>query len=369
MRHYTPEKVIIERSVRDSSIAHNVLSALPTTPVEFIDSVDVLVHEARRDRPTIAGGKQDLVLARHRGGFFKPCPAGTTRAGSRNVCCNYFVVSTSSNCHMECSYCYLQTHLNFPQMVVYANHGDLLDELDEAFRSNPRARFRVGTGELADSLALDPLTRYSVPLVEFFADVPNAVLELKTKSNCVENLLDLDHRQRTVVSWSVNPDAIQRTEEHKTATLDQRLAAAEKCSSAGYPVAFHFDPILHYPGWENDYRGLVEEVFTRFTSDSIAWVSLGALRMTPRLKGLIRDRFPSSRLPLGELVATGDGKLRYFKPLRVDLLGQMRAWIREAAPGVRIYACMEDTGVWGKVFPGRPPAEVELGDSLLELLI
>ena len=57
---------------------------------------------------------------------------------------------------MECSYCYLQAYLNLPYMVVYANIEDLLDELGQVFRGNPKSHYRVGSGELADSLAPSP---------------------------------------------------------------------------------------------------------------------------------------------------------------------------------------------------------------------
>ena len=94
------------------------------------------------------------------------------------------------------SYCYLQSYLNFPYMIVYANSGDLLSELELTLKQRPGELLRIGTGELSDSLALDPLTSYSVPLVEFFAHQENGILEFKTKSNCVENLLHLDHRAK-----------------------------------------------------------------------------------------------------------------------------------------------------------------------------
>ncbi len=365
---YRPSRLIIEDSVRDLPITRTVLRRLPTTPVQFVPRVEVLLEETRQRSPGIAQGKTTLLLCRHKGRFFKPCPAATTPEGTSNVCCNYFVVNFASNCHMECSYCYLQGHLNLPYMVIYANHEELLEELSTVFNGQPESSFRVGTGELADSLALDHLTGYSVPLVNFFARQRNAVLEFKTKSDCVENFLDLEHRGRTVVSWSINPTTVQKEEEHKTANLDDRLRAASLCAEAGYPIVFHFDPIVHYENWERDYRLLVEEVFDRIPPRSIPWVSLGALRMTPHLKQIMRQRFPHSRLPLGELVPTEDGKLRYFKPIRLEMLQKMQGWIAAASPETRTYTCMENAHIWSRVYDRPIPTEVELGDSLLQLL-
>jgi spore photoproduct lyase len=271
---------------------------------------------------------------------------------------------------MECSYCYLQSYLNFPYMIIYANVDDLLGELDSVFKADPGTFFRIGTGELADSLALDHLTGYSVPLVEFFATTPNAVLELKTKSDCVSRLMGLSHNDGTIVGWSVNTEFVQEREEHKTVSIEGRLGAAEVCVENGYRVAFHFDPIVHYPGWREDYSRVVDRIFDRIPASSIAWISLGALRMTPDLKEMMRLRFKKSFLPLGELVPGGDGKLRYAKPIRLALYQHLLDAIRGKGGELpAVYACMERPEVWSRVFGGSPPSQLEVDAFLSSGLV
>lgn len=369
MTCYRPHQIFVEESVRKSPITENVLARLPDVPVKIIDSVEEKLVEAKRKNPTIPRAKQSLVLARHKGRFFKMCPASQTRGDQRNACCNYFVINFASNCHMECTYCYLQSYLNFPYMIIYANAEDLLEELDQVVRNNPERYFRIGTGELADSLALDSLTGYGRLLINYFSTLENAVLELKTKTDCVDDLLHLDHRGRTVVSWSINPGYIHRTNEHKTASPEERLEAAQRCVASGYSVAFHVDPMIHYPEWEEDYRNLFETIFGSLPSRSIAWISLGTLRMTSSLRDLMRSRFPKSFLPRGELVTSEDGKLRYFKPIRVEMYGKAMEWIRSHSPETKVYACMERADVWQKAFAEGPPDEVELGDSLVQVVL
>lgn len=368
MKPYRPEQVFVERTVESSPITKNVLDRLPGVPIQVIDSTEFLLERSQRWNPTIPRSKKTLILAHHKGNFFKPCPGKRTPNGRQRVCCNYFVINYASNCHMECSYCYLQSYLNFPYMTIYANEADLVLELETAFAQSPHEFFRIGTGELADSLALDPLTGYSTVLVEFFARQSNAVLELKTKSDCVENLLGLEHQGKTVVSWSMNPRYVQEREEHKTASISQRFKAAGECVRAGYPVGFHLDPLICYPGWETGYRDLIEEIFQTVPAASIAWISLGSLRMTSQLKEIIRRRFPNSFLPLGELVPNPDGKMRYFKPLRVGMYRQVLGWIREKSPTTHVYACMEGPGVWREVFQ-RVPTEAELGQELIQCVV
>jgi len=369
MKQYKPDKIIIEYGLEHSTITQNVLLRSPEVPIEYIDSTDELLRQFRQLRPTITQAKKNLVLTRHRGRFFKSCPAGQTKGHFENACCNYFVLNYASNCHMECTYCYLQSYLNFPHMVIYANCDDLLSELQQVLSRKSRPFYRIGTGELADSLALDPLTSYSVPLVQFFARQEKAVLEFKTKSNCVANILDLDHRGHTVVSWSMNPRFVQKKEEHKTATIEERFQAAELCVRAGYPVAFHLDPLVFYPHWEKDYQLLIEEIFERIPATSIPWISMGSLRMNPPLKDLIRQRFPQSFLPLGELIPCQDGKLRYFKPIRVMMFRRVLGWIRSKTTTTSVFTCMEEPQTWTKIFGHAPPSEKHLNDKLIESLI
>jgi spore photoproduct lyase len=267
---------------------------------------------------------------------------------------------------MDCSYCYLQDYLaHNPALKVFSNVEDLLGEAHELFSRQRRFFFRVGTGEITDSLALDPYIGFSEQIVPFFAEQPNAFLELKTKSDCVENLLHLDPKEKVVVSWSMNPQRVIDQDEHLTASFEERLLAAYRCQQAGYKLGFHLDPIIEYSGWEEDYREMVERIFTVVDYRRIAWVSMGVLRNTPNLKRIMRQRFPSTRLLSGEQVLCPDGKMRYFHPLRVSIYRKMLQWIRNASPTVFVYLCMESREVWEQVFGFSPSCEKELGNQMI----
>ena len=123
--------------------------------------------------------------------------------------------------------------------------------------------------------------------------------------------------------------------------------------------------MIEYPGWEDDYADLLERVFASVDWRRIAWLSMGVLRITPALKRTMRERFPQSSLVTGEQVLCPDGKLRYFQPLRVSMYRQMLAWMRRAAPTVKVYLCMESREVWQQVFGYAPACEKELGMQLV----
>jgi len=299
-------------------------------------------------------GKNTLVLMRFLGKFVKACPG----AGAE-ICCNCFIVNYAWNCHLGCTYCILQSYLDSRALIVFTNIEQLLAEVRGVLARSPERVFRIGTGELADSLALDHITAFSERLVPFFGSISNAILELKTKSDQVSNLQGLEHRGHTIVSWSVNSTRICRTEELNAPALEERLAAARKCQEWGYRLGFHFDPLILYPGWESDYREAVRQIFRTVDQGRVAWISLGALRFTPHLRDLVRRRFPKSKIVYGEFVPGHHGKLRYFRPIREEMYRKMLGWIREEAPKVFVYLCMESGVVWKRSL-GELPGDAGL---------
>lgn len=352
MTDYQPTEILIERGEESAPVVRRAVAKFPHTPVRVVekDWERTCVHNPATD--PFGDGKRRLFFTRHRARFLEHCPAGTPGV----VCCNYLVVSLISNCPMDCSYCFLQEYLaNNPTLKVFTNVDDLLAEVAAVVDRQPWRQFRIGTGELSDSLALDSILGFSQDVVPFFAARDNVLLELKTKSACVDGLLAIDPRGRVVVSWTLSPPAIADTEEHATASFASRLYAAQRVQAAGYKLGFHFDPLIEYPGWRADYEQTLDHVFRSVAPGGVAWVSFGSLRLTPGLRKIMRRRFPETRLLSGEQVLCDDGKWRTFQALRVKMYRSLVTRLRSLAPQVPVYMCMETDAVWRKVF-GRAPA-------------
>lgn len=352
MEPYRPHEILIERGEENAEVVRRALAQLPDIPVRIVERGWERHAALPADKDPFAAGKRRLLFTRQRAPALQYCPAGTPGL----VCCHYLVVDLVSNCPMECSYCFLQEYLvNNPTLKVFTNVEELLATVAAVVDRHPQRHFRVGTGELSDSLALDPLLGFSRDLVPFFAARPNVLLELKTKSDCIEGLLDLDPKDRVVVSWSLTPPDMVESEEHGTASFAARVQAARRVQAAGYKVGFHLDPLIEYPDWEAGYRETVSGMLAAVDVRRVAWISLGSLRLTPALRTTIRRRFPRTRVLSGEQVPCADGKWRTFQALRVRMYRTIISWIREAAPQVPLYMCMETAAVWEKVF-GRAPA-------------
>ncbi|HET97881.1 MAG TPA: DNA photolyase [Desulfurivibrio alkaliphilus] len=344
------QAIQVEESCLDLPLTRQIVARAGNLPVEVVaDRPDPAPAPVPYPH-SLTAGKRLLHLGRNRGRFLKPCPA--TR---QYRCCDYQVLNIGANCPMDCAYCILQAYLNNPWLSFYVNIDDLLDELDQALAGTPGTLHRIGTGEFTDSMALDRLTGLSATLINYMARKNNAVLELKSKAVVLDHLADLDHRGRTIMAWSLNSAEVMAKLELHTADLETRLNAAAQCAAWGYPLAFHFDPIICHPGWEEAYRATIRRLFAVVPASSIAWISLGAFRFLPALRGIIGSRFPRARFIHEEFVPGLDGKFRYFRPLRTRMYQVLLDELsRGAASRTCIYLCMENDTIWQAVFGFTP---------------
>jgi spore photoproduct lyase len=354
------DKILIHPDAANAELTRRILDNLPGVPTESADEAAFERHAAGM---TLTRGKRILYLTIGRGSLVKPCP-GTS---DPYLCCGYTVVNQQTHCPMDCTYCILQNYLEHPVITVHVNTEEIFRQIGTLLESQPDRFFRIGTGELTDSLALDPITKFSRDLLAFFGSKRSAILELKTKTDNVRNLLAQPVR-RAVVSWSVNPQRVIQAEEHLSAGLDRRLSAAKECAEAGFLIGFHFDPILCSDGWEKDYDGLIDRLFSAVESSRVAWISLGSLRFPPALKDVIGARFPGSRIQYGEMIRGLDGKMRYAKPVRIELYRRIHARIRERAPDTFVYFCMESPDVWERMNGKAPASNEELDRWFTESL-
>lgn len=357
---FQPTRLIIEQSAAETATAQRIVRKFPHVERTIISDAKDVLTDAARDRSR-EGWRGSLLLAKQRGPFLRLCP------GTQNhLCCLYYNLDVAAGCDLGCSYCILQGYLNTPLITFYCNTDDMFSELTAHLSAHPQQFFRIGTGELSDSLTFEPIVDLAPELVAFFSRRRNAVIELKSKNVHVDGLLGLRHNRRTVVAWSMNAEAVRQSDEGTAATIPERLEAAQAVQDAGYRLAFHFDPMIDFEGWREGYRETVDRIFGVIRPENIAWISLGALRYPAAFDEIMRENFPKSKLYLGELLPGTDKKLRYFKPIRIELFKQMYDWIRGYSREVMVYLCMESREVWQKSFGWAPKNSAELKRMLDE---
>ena len=216
--------------------------------------------------------------------------------------------------------------------------------MKEAMEMHPKTYFHVG--EICDSLAFDNLTDFSLDLADLVKDNQNCTIEFRTKSTNIENLLSIENPTSNIIpSWTMSPQIISETLEHKTPKFSERLKAAKACQERGYTVGIRIDPIIIYEDWENGYSEMVEKIMTTLDSKQLDYISLGSIKLHKLLADVIRKRFPKSKLLLGEIFPGEDGKYRYLKFQRVEVYKKIMSWIREYDGQIEVELSIESEDI------------------------
>jgi spore photoproduct lyase len=351
--------VYISESSLNDPVTDQIISRLPRRIQKIVADDHDISSEIRGANP-----KQVLYLTRSKGETVKKCP-GTSAS---YLCCRYQVINQTLNCPLNCVYCILQYYLNQPATIIYTDFSKIFSELRKKLAAQPERFFRIGTGELSDSLAYYGSMLFAREAIEIFAEIPNGILELKTKTVNTDDLLGLRHNGHTVLAWSLNPQPIIDEFELNTTPLSKRLRAAAQAAEAGYLLAFHLDPILTVPDWQSLYDEMLDEFYSKIKPDQIAWISMGSLRYPPEMKDKMIIHYPNSVLPFGEMIRGLDGKMRYARPIRVPLYRRIYQKLTAVNLPPFIYFCMESQDVWQEVTGATPNDNAHLDYMFAESL-
>ncbi|MBL7002751.1 MAG: DNA photolyase [Gammaproteobacteria bacterium] len=278
--------------------------------------------------------KQKLGLGR--------CPV----ASPKTLCCNLQTLDAVDNCGYGCSYCSIQSFFDGKQISFDNNFADKLKNLE----LDPDKTYHIGTGQSSDSLMWGNSHGVLDGVIEFARDNPNVILELKTKSANVNHLIRSNAPKNILCTWSLNTPTLIEHEEHGTASLEKRLAAARKVADAGFVVGFHFHPIIHYANWEQDYGEVVATIQQMFLAKEVALISMGTLTYIKSVIKEIRKRaIPTQILKMPMVDA--DGKQSYPDEIKLSLFSHLyNSFEQQWKDEVFFYLCMENQRFWKPVF-------------------
>lgn len=354
-------EIFVEESALSFQLTKEILKRYSA---KIISSYEAFKWEDKPFSELISLGKKRLFLMNYKGNFFRFCPGTKVY-----YCCGYKIFHFGEGCPLDCSYCILQLYLNRPGLKIWANLiEDGLPEVSKILEEHKKKNeiLRIGTGEFADSLALEAICNVSEILINFWQDSdPLAVLELKTKIALSDNYFaKFKPDPRIIFAWSVNTEKIIRSEEKGASSLEKRLESAKKAVKYGFTVAFHFDPIIFYEEAEKEYPQVLEKILNSVPLENIAWISLGTLRYPKDLKTIAESRFPKTKIYSHEFIEGLDGKKRYFIDLRKKLYKSFKNLIDETKDKVTYYFCMEGERMWEEIFEKKISSSLEVKNLL-----
>ena len=233
---------------------------------------------------------------------------------------NYLVPYTSSGCSAACLYCYLVCNYNkCSYLRLFVNLEEMLDKIIKTSNKSDRELvFEIGSN--SDLILENTITNNLVWTIENFAKNNYGYLTFPTKFHYVDALLKLDHRGKTIIRVSMNPEEIIEKVEFRTSHLLERIHAINKLREAGYPVGILIAPVIMIDGYQDLYRELIETLSVKLSAKVKKDVFFEIIFMTYSYVHLMinSEAFPKaiSLYSKEKMTGMGRGKYHYKKELK-----------------------------------------------------
>lgn len=169
---------------------------------------------------------------------------------------DFLVPYTSSGCSAMCLYCYLVCNYNkCSYLRLFVNREQMLGKLIQASnQNNTDLTFEIGSN--SDLVLENTITGNLEWTIENFGKNNRGYITLPTKFDMVDPLLKLEHKGRTTIRMSVNPQEMIKKVEFGTSSLENRVKALNSLKEAGYKVGILVAPVILLENWEASYKEL-----------------------------------------------------------------------------------------------------------------
>lgn len=274
-----------------------------------------------------------LILAEKYKNFAMPAPPGYGIGAKHNY---YF--SHMLNCLYDCRYCFLQGMYQSANYVLFVNFEDYQQQIKQICQDAGNEPVHFFSGYDCDSLALEPVTHFAENFLPFFAEIPNAWVELRTKSTQIRSLLNRTPFERCIVAFSLSPDEIATKVEDKAPSLQRRLDALCKLQDRGWPIGLRFDPLIFQTGYQQQYKDLFEQVFSRIEPELLHSVSLGVFRLPEKYFKKIHKLYPDEKLFASPL-ENSQKMVSYKSALEQEMLTYCTELLLDYIPQSKFFPC------------------------------
>ena len=189
---------------------------------------------------------------------------------------NFFYTPSILGCLYDCEYCYLSGMYNSANSVFFVNTQDFFDAV-LPYLDKPTL---IAISYDTDTLAIESLTSHTQEWIEFAQKHPNLHLEVRTKSANFKAIKALHVSDQVVLAWTLSPQKIIDLYEHKTPSLQKRLASIKEAIDAGWKVRVCIDPVIYNEDFNELYPPLIDQLFNTIDAAKLFQLTLGSFRMS-----------------------------------------------------------------------------------------
>lgn len=330
---FIPRRIIFEKNSLDYEIGQNIYNYFKDN--NEIEKIIISNNKIKQNIPDTDDiykfyrqGKRTLVVGVKKGMKFQSCKPSAN-----------WQLPLYSGCMGQCQYCYLNTNLgDKPYIKVNVNVDDILNQAQQYINERLPLKTVFEGSATSDPLPLEPYTNSLKRTIQFFANNPNGSFRFVSKYSDVDTLLDIDHKGKTEIRFTLNTQKVIDNYENATAAIKLRLGAAKKVAEAEYPLGFIIAPVFIYEGYKEDYKKLLlnlKETLPENLKHTLTFEVISH-RYTTRAKNIITQVFPDTTLPMNDEERKykygqfGYGKYIYDK----DTLDDMKAFFKETISNI-----------------------------------
>ena len=306
-----PDKIYYEPASLDfelGKILKNKFADIPWIPIENHNNIKELRNNPNSE---FARMKRYLIIGIRK--THKYIPNYKTS--------DFIVPYTSSGCSAMCLYCYLVCNYNkCSYLRLFVNKEQMLQRLIKtATTADRELTFEIGSN--SDLVLENTITSNLEWTIERFAKNEKGFITFPTKFDYVDSLLPLDHKGRTIVRMSINPQEIIKKIEFGTTSLGNRINAINKMCEAGYRVGLLIAPVILVDDWKNLYTELLSILADKLSYKVQKEMKIEIIFMTYSFvhRAINNDAFPNAVELYSQNLMTGRGmgKYCYKTPIRL----------------------------------------------------
>ena len=303
MEKFVPDAIYYEEKAAEYELGKKLLEKYKNVPKFIIENHNNIEEMRKKENKEFPKMKRNLILGIRKTHKFVP----------NNKISNYLVPYTSSGCIAMCMYCYLVCNYNkCAYLRIFVNREEMIDKIiKKANESDEELVFEIGSN--SDLILENVITGNLKWTIEKFRKAEKGYITFPTKFDMVDDILDVQGKEKVIIRMSVNPKEIIQKVEFGTSSLEKRVKAINKLKKAGYKVGILIAPVIFVDNWEKLYEELVIYLHENLSEEVKRDVLFEVIFMTYSYihRKINEEAFPKAIDLYNKEIMTGRGKGRY----------------------------------------------------------
>lgn len=312
MREKLFDAVYYEKNVLNYPLGIELMEKFKDLPKYIIENHNNIESMREKENKEFTRMKRNLIIGVRRTQKFVP----------NHKVSQYLVPYTSSGCTAMCMYCYLVCHFNkCAYLRLFINREELLNKIIKtAEKSDQDLVFEIGSN--SDLVLENTITGNLKWTIENFSKCKKGYLTFPTKFHMVDDILNIEGKDKIIIRMSLNPSYIISRVELGTSNLNQRLDAIIKLIQSGYKVGILIAPIILLDNYKELYEDLFITIKQTIPKELLKDVFFELIFMTYSFvhNAINTEAFPNAIKIYDKLKFTsrGMGKYSYKKDVREE---------------------------------------------------